>query len=380
MSDKSPSKDIKKEKKIKFNIANYKEQNSFFFDSTKYIGLLYAIYDMNELKYSEEDFEIINQEIEKCILKKNEINSPKQTEILPEFLNSIKCLIPLDSTETNYAKNIRNIVKDINERRLLSLRKIKALYKQKYQSDISITTISRVLKNHLNLHYLKTTIKNKKLNTDKYKFMSFVFLRGILRAIYLNLNIIFIDESGFYLQNNNFRMWRNRKEEILLGPESNSKNKINLLLAADRTQIINKKLIEQNVDEEVFYTFLKEIIEKIYINNKSKYILIIDNAAYHKTNKIFNFVVSKKIKLLTIVPYNSKFNMAEFVFRYLKNKIYKRIYNTISELKQDIETFLQSKELKDCLGNLYKETLEHYYQFEKDNQNLDLNEIYDNID
>lgn len=72
--------------------------------------------------------------------------------------------------------------------------------------------------------------------------------------------------------------------------------------------------------------------------------------------------------------------MAEFVFRYLKNKIYKKIYNTISELKQDIETFLQSKELKDCLGNLYKETLEHYYQFEKDNQNLDLNEIYDNID
>ena len=103
-------------------------------------------------------------------------------------------------------------------------------YEEKFKMKISISTISRVMKNHLNLHYLKTTIKNKKLIRDNYIFMSFLFLKGISRALFLKLNLIYIDETGFILENNNFRTWRSSNDELIIGPEINKKIKMTMII------------------------------------------------------------------------------------------------------------------------------------------------------
>ena len=53
------------EKRFNFNISNFNKKDIFFFDITKYIGLLFKIFNMNELKLDEEQFEVLSSEIQK---------------------------------------------------------------------------------------------------------------------------------------------------------------------------------------------------------------------------------------------------------------------------------------------------------------------------
>ena len=365
--------------KLSFNILDYTKKDSFFFDVTKFLLLIYKIFDYNELKYEEEDLAIINEEINECNRIKNDTKEDKKNFlIIPEFYESLKSMILVNKMNSSYAENIKSIISEINIKEGLSLRKIKSEYEEKFKMQISIATISRVMKNHLNLRYLKTTIKTKKLLKENYMFMSFLFLKGISRALNLKLNLIYIDESGFSLENNNFRMWRNRADDLCIGSDKNIKKRLNLILASNKEEIIHYYITEENVDENEFLLFLKGIEGKTN-KNKKDCILIIDNASYHKTEKIIDFVLKNKLKVLTIVPYQSKFNMSELIFRYIKNRTYKRIFESYKEIKLEIEKILQSEELKRSLNNLFKETLIKYVNYEEENKNIDLNYLYDKM-
>ena len=76
-------------------------------------------------------------------------------------------------------------------------------------------TISRVLRHKLRYRFLKTTVKNPNLKENNYKFMSAIFIKIILRSIKMGLTFLFIDETGFQLQNNNYYQWRKSDETII---------------------------------------------------------------------------------------------------------------------------------------------------------------------
>ena len=67
------------EKRFNFNISSFNKKDIFFFDVTKYIGLLFKIFDMNELKLDEEQFEILLSEIQKS---KDEEKNVKTKKVL----------------------------------------------------------------------------------------------------------------------------------------------------------------------------------------------------------------------------------------------------------------------------------------------------------
>ena len=365
--------------KLSFNIINYNKKDSFFFDVTKFLLLIYKIFDYNELKYEGEDILIINKEINESISFKNNIKGDKKIDVLPEFYENYQSMILMNKTNSSYAKKIKSIINEINIKERLSLRKIKTKYEEKFKMKISISTISRVMKNHLNLHYLKTTIKNKKLIKDNYIFMSFLFLKGISRALFLKLNLIYIDETGFILENNNFRTWRSSNDELIIGPEINKKKRLNLILASSKEKIVYSLFTEDNIDENAFLLFLNGIVEKLD-KDRSDSIFIMDNASFHKTEKIISYVIKNKLKVLTIVPYQSKFNMAELIFRFIKNRTYKIIFDSYTEMKSEIEKIFQSDKLKISLNNLFKETIVKYVKYEEDNKDIDLNSLYDRME
>ena len=60
--------------------------------------------------------------------------------------------------------------------------------------------------------------------------MSTVFIRCIVRRLSLNLNFIYIDETGFLLENNNYYSWRSPDEEIIDEAKMRPKEKLNLIL------------------------------------------------------------------------------------------------------------------------------------------------------
>ena len=88
--------------------------------------------------------------------------------------------------------------------------------------------------------------------------------------------------------------------------------------------------------------------------------------------------INNKIKGLTICPYKSDFNMIELTFRYIKNIIYKNVYNNLNDLKKDVVTILGTKNLKESLNLLYGETLKNYMIFIRNNININLNNIIHN--
>ena len=203
--------------------------------------------------------------------------------------------------------------------------------------------------------------------------MSFLFIKGIIRSLFLDLNLIFVDETGFLLENNNFYIWRNSTEEIFRGPKKNVKQRTNLILAVSKSNIIYKKFTRQSVDSEMFIEFLSDIIKDLKEEERKKIIFIYDNAAYHISKDVIEFFKNKKIKGLTNCPYRSYFNMVELAFRYIKNIIYKNVYNNMDDLIKDVKKILESESLKKSLINLYKETLEKYKIFIQDNLDFNLN-------
>lgn len=71
--------------------------------------------------------------------------------------------------------------------------------------------------------------------------------------------------------------------------------------------------------------------------------------------------------------------MTELTFRFLKNRTYKNLYNTIEEMKNEIINILEGDELEKALVKLYRETLDKYKYFINEYEKKDYNNIYDKI-
>ena len=82
-------------------------------------------------------------------------------------------------------------------------------------------------------------------------------------------------------------------------------------------------------------------------------------------NKLLkNFYKNNKLKIITNVPYENSFDSVELYFRYIKNVIYKNIYNYIDDVIKEVINILNSDKFRRSLLLQYKETIEKYIYFE----------------
>lgn len=139
----------------------------------------------------------------------------------------------ISKTESNLSKNIKQII-DNNKEKRVTLKFIANEYLNTFNRNLSLMTISRVMRNHLGYHYRKTTIKNPKLLDDYSILMAFIFIRIIIRAIELGLNLIYFDEVGFNLENNNFYTWKNKEIYFIVVQNTTKKYKLNVILSIDK--------------------------------------------------------------------------------------------------------------------------------------------------
>ena len=71
----------------------------------------------------------------------------------------------------------------------INLKKIQKFYENDYKK-ISLTTISRILRNHMKLHYIKIKSKNPKLKRNNSRLMHNIFLKVKSKANKESYNII----------------------------------------------------------------------------------------------------------------------------------------------------------------------------------------------
>ena len=368
----------------RYNILNFTFKDTFFCDVTKYEHLIKDIFDFEDIKLEEEELIFLNDLI-KILKEKQEIlkyGYLKEIKILPVFKEIFAKIRKYDEDKIKYIKDIKEIINSFPKNYSFHLKDIKNELLKKKEINISKNKIFNLIKSHLQFRYLKTTIKNSSLDENKSIFMSFIFIKAFIRAIKMDIKPIYIDETGLMLKNNNYRRWRVRNSDINIGPKTNTKIKSNLIVASLNDEILFNTITTSNCNTKVFKKFITNLINLIPKKNRNEYIIILDNATYHKSLDIIELLLKSKIKVLTTTPYFSKLNMAEYIFRHIKNITYKKSYNTITELNKDVKNILQSDKLKSTIQNLYKYTLQNYREFigKYNNEKYNLNEIYDNKD
>ena len=240
-------------------------------------------------------------------------------------------------------------------------------------------TFSRILRFHLNIHFLKTSVKNPKINSNKYKFMRFLFIKGILRALNFGLKILFIDETGFKLNNANYYQWRKRKELISGGGKEELKKQMNMILGIDNNKIIHSMITDDTINHNIFIKFLEDLINKIGRNNIKKYIIVMDNAKCHIHRDVRKFALENKLKIITNCSYYSVFNAIEYVFLNIKSKLYKLLIKNRKELKKVIKSIIENENMDDVVQKIYLSELKIYYDYIQENKEENIQEIYENI-
>lgn len=101
-------------------------------------------------------------------------------------------------------------------------------------------------------------------------------------------------------------------------------------------KICEFKLHQGGVNQNVFGDFLKSLFQTLSEKNE-KYILVMDNVAFHKTTDIKILIENSGHKLLLLPPYSPFLNPIEEVFNQLKSYVKRKSPKSHEELIKYIE-------------------------------------------
>lgn len=297
--------------------------------------------------------------------------------VLPFFKELISNIKTRNFNINNRATIIREIIEKLNLNSSASINKIKEEYNKiavnHNQKCLSRSSIYKIIKNELKYKYRKTSVKTSKILSNTYIKYCFFLIKILVRGLKQGADIIFLDESGFHTKNNNYYTWRRKEEEIYNHLDENKK--FNLLIAVSKNKIIKYKIIEESTNEANFYKFMEEMVKSLRETEKKKSIILMDNCSSHLTSKLFKFYYDNNLKIVFNVPYYSKFNMVENVFRYIKKYTYGKLYNNLNQLKKDVQDIIEEISKKDILKKLFIETLYIYSKYEEDYSHYNLNNL-----
>lgn len=116
---------------------------------------------LNVIKPKLEEIELLQNEINICNSIGEDNSNSKILRILPKYFDVFKSITKVDLKNNAYAKKINYILDDLRNNNItITLKQISKKYKELYNYNISLTTVSRILKKLLNIKYLRLKIQN----------------------------------------------------------------------------------------------------------------------------------------------------------------------------------------------------------------------------
>ena len=149
--------------------------------------------------------------------------------------------------------------------------------------------------------------------------------------------IVAIDEVGFQLQTNFKRIWFEKGKKPKGAFFWSNKKLITFGALTSSHKFYYEFHIAQN--SMTFMSFLSSLFE--WLNLNKKYVLILDNAAWHKTKVVRNFIAKhKNIKVEYIPPYSPELNPIETNWKVTRNNVTKsQFFRTIEDMQEALEEF-----------------------------------------
>lgn len=364
-------------KKINISIKNpqitaINDNSKFIFDIDTFETYFSKIKNKNNLKLNESEIKFLESKINEINQINEERSSFSNIQIPLKVYEKINSFTPKIIEQDEVVKYIKNLINENKNKEFLSCRRIAYKYFIDTGKKISKTKVHNILRNKLNFRFLKSVIKNDKLNDNRNILISLCFIKIIVKCMKLNYKIIYIDESRIQCNNNNFKTWRSKEETIYYRIGNNKKS--NLIAALDENELLYYLINEKNTNEAIFLDFMKGLKQKIEEKGITKYVIVLDNLSVHKSNLLLKYYLENDINILFNSPYQSPFNSIELLFRLIKRKIYQKLYSSTEEAIEEMEKILNEKViLNKGLEQNFRETLETYYKYSIKYKDLNLN-------
>ena len=154
----------------------------------------------------------------------------------------------------------------------------------------------------------------------------------------MGYEIIAIDEASFQLTTSYQKIWFPRGETPRAAFFWSSKKLITFGALTSQHKFYYDFYGSQN--SLTFMHFLRELFKKI--DKKKKYVLIMDNAGFHKTQCVRNLIneYSTRISAEYIPPYSPELNPIETCWKVTKNKVTKSQYfQNLDQIQEALENF-----------------------------------------
>ena len=248
------------------------------------------------------------------------------------------------------------IILKLNENKFITTKQIKILVKDKFNVELSKTSIYNIYKKN------NFTFKRNRIITNAYsKEEQIKQIKIVSDKIKTNdiKNIISIDEMSITLNSKPYYGWTIKGTRC----ETQNNNKIvenkrySLLMATCNNKIINYSIVLESIKSLKF----KQFIEKIH-KNKNNNTYFMDNAIIHKSKLFTKYINEKQIKIIYNVPYHSEFNPIECVFSMLRNEILKNKTNTLENVIKSINNFKINIE-SNKLNNIFNHSIELLHNY-----------------
>jgi len=129
-------------------------------------------------------------------------------------------------------------------------------------------------------------------------------------------NVISIDESSFCYDLPKTMGYSKRGRRVPLMMHTHNKHRMTLIMAVTTKGIVHWDLYRGSTTSQRFVNFIRSLPHQ---DNGSKPMLLMDNAAFHKTNEVIKTCDSMGLRPVFLPPYTPFFQPIEHVFGVLKH-------------------------------------------------------------
>lgn len=307
-----------------------------YFDCTKKYFLLHKFSNSDKLSFLMQYKEhLINSvfRIKDMVLNREEINRKEElAESLSQYIRN-KFYFKKENyfrEEKYYPKSslidLKALKMDLDDGEL----DYKSITAKAAEIGVSYTTLHKNITKILGYKYSSANQLNfRREKVNKYGIIE-IFLIKRFQLLKISPLLIYIDESSFNNTKRKRRKWIKKASQNHFYDHGRIKS-MNLILAISNKKVMNYFINKRNNNSTTFTIFLKNLKKNVlsskdtksmYDNNKI--CIIMDNATIHKTNIVKDYLNSTKFQVLYLPPYFPDLNSAEFAFRNMKIKFYKR--------------------------------------------------------
>ena len=198
----------KKRKKKNNKIVNFIKNHSithlnidsnFIYSEEDFLEYYKLIQNKNPIKLNNEEINFLANKIEEINIVSNLDKINDFIELEEEICQKIINFKQENNKEDEVIKFLKEKIFNSKNRDNISCRKLSALYLKETGKFICKSTIHKLIKNKLGLHYVQTCKKSNFLNTDEGKYSCFAFIKILIKALILGFELIFVDESTLKL-------------------------------------------------------------------------------------------------------------------------------------------------------------------------------------